>query len=220
MKHDTQTVTMTAEEAALFHRFKESEAMKIEADRAHRERETYRNLVDEEIERTIPLLRAVSSGLRSAKEQVIQQFQTILQMKSQVMKLSRDEQRTHTFTNSEGDKRITLGMYHTDGYDDTADEGIAMVCRYLESLADEAKSKALVGMVLKLLSRDAKGTLKANRVLQLRRMAEESGSGLFIEGVRIIEESYRSAAGCQFIRAEIRGDDGGWITIPLGMTEA
>ena len=49
--------------------------------------------------------------------------------------------------------------YVTDGYRDTVEDGIAIVKEYIEGLAKDEKTKALVSMVLRLLARDAKGTL-------------------------------------------------------------
>lgn len=94
-----------------------------------------------------------------------------------------------------------------------------MVKQYIESLATDDKSKMLVNTVLRLLSRDQKGTLKASRVLQLRKMAEETQDDTFIEGVRIIEESYQPSTTKTFIRAEFK-DDKGWHIVPLSVTEA
>lgn len=37
---------------------------------------------------------------------------------------------------------------------------------------------------------------------------------------RIIEESYQPTVSKQFIRAEVRNDNGAWKQIPLGMTES
>ena len=48
----------------------------------------------------------------------------------------------------------------------------------------------------------------------------ETGDERFMEGVQIIEEAYQPAISKQFIRAEIKNDNGAWIAIPLGMTEA
>ena len=73
---------------------------------------------------------------------------------------------------------------------------------------------------MRLLAKDQKGTLKASRVLQLRKMAEETGNEQFIEGVRIIEESYQPTVTKQFIRADVKGDNGEWVSIPLSVTEA
>ncbi|MEO3299100.1 DUF3164 family protein, partial [Parabacteroides distasonis] len=113
-----------------------------------------------------------------------------------------------------------VGYYETDGYRDTVEDGIAIVKEYIEGLADNKKTKALVKMVLRLLARNAQGTLKASRIVQLRKIAEESEDERFMEGVQIIEEAYQPAISKQFIRAEVKNDNGAWIAIPLGMTEA
>ena len=76
-------------------------------------------------------------------------------------------------------------------------------------------------MVMKLLSKDAKGTLKASRIIQLRKMAEDSGAPEFIEGVKIIEESYQPIKSRTYLKAYVKNEQtGGWEQIPLGMTEA
>ena len=72
------------------------------------------------------------------------------------------------------------------------------------------KTKALVSMVLRLLARDAKGTLKASRIMQLRQVAMETGDDRFLAGVRIIEEAYQPEVSTQFIRAEIKNENGMW----------
>ena len=217
---DEKMMEISAEEMAEFREFRERKAKKEAELKAKQQREEYRALVDDEIEAAIPVLQNVSQDLAQVKSTVMENFRTILRMKSEVLGLGKDDQRSHTFTNSEGDKRITLGTYTTDGYRDTVDDGIRMVKEYIESLVDDEKSKMLVHAVLKLLSKDSKGTLKASRVIQLRKMADESGSGQFIEGVRIIEESYLPIISKQFIRAEVKDESGAWRTIPLGMTEA
>ena len=45
------------------------------------------------------------------------------------------------FTQFGGNKRITLGVYVTDGYRDTVEDGIVIVKEYIESLADNAKNR-------------------------------------------------------------------------------
>ena len=100
------------------------------------------------------------------------------------------------------------------------DAGIAKVKEYISSLARDEQSKILVETVLKLLSKDSKGTLKASRVLQLQQMAEKSGNADFIEGVRIIRDAYRPIESKSYVRAEYKSDSGAWVSVPLGMTEA
>lgn len=176
--------------------------------------------MDETIERAIPSLECLSQGIKETKQSILNEFRSVIDMKADVLKLKKDGQRSDTFTNSAGDKRITVGVYVTDGYRDTVEDGIAIVKEYIEGLASDAKTQSLVKMVLRLLARDAKGTLKASRVVQLRKIAEESGNERFMEGVQIIEESYQPAISKQFIRAEVKNENGAWVCIPLGMTEA
>ena len=219
-EEERKTIRLTDEEMALFEEYRQEKAKREAEEKARSERETYRRMVDDEVNSAIPVLLSLSDDIKETKKTVLGNFKSILDMKCEVLKVGRDDQRSHTFTNSEGNKRITLGVYVTDGYRDTVEEGIAIVKEYIESLADNARTKSLVSMVLKLLSRDAKGTLKASRIVQLRRIAEESGSTRFMEGVRIIEEAYQPAVSKLFVRAEMKNGDGMWVAIPLGMTEA
>ena len=123
---EKESVMMTAEEKAEFAAFREAKAKKAAEAKAKADREMYKQLVDEEIERSIPVL----------------------------------------------------------------------------------------------LSRDAKGTLKASRIVQLRKVAEDTGDVRFMEGVRIIEESYQPEVSKKFIRAEVKDKNGMWKCVPLGMTES
>lgn len=215
------TVVMTAEEKAEFEAFQAAKAKKAAEEKARADREQYRQLVDDEIERSIPVLEEISGRIKESKQRVMDNFKTILEMKGDLFKTKlKEDQRSHTFTNSKGNKRITLGVYVTDGYRDTVEDGIAIVKEYIESLAKDDKTRSLVSMVLRLLARDAKGTLKASRIVQLRKVAMEIGDDRFMEGVRIIEESYQPEVSKQFIRAEIKNENGMWKPIPLGMTES
>jgi hypothetical protein len=215
------TVVMTAEEKAEFEAFQAAKAKKAAEEKARADREQYRQLVDDEIERSIPVLEEISGRIKESKQRVMDNFKTILEMKGDLFKTKlKEDQRSHTFTNSKGNKRITLDVYVTDGYRDTVEDGIAIVKEYIESLAKDDKTRSLVSMVLRLLARDAKGTLKASRIVQLRKVAMETGDDRFMEGVRIIEESYQPEVSKQFIRAEIKNENGMWKPIPLGMTES
>ena len=216
-----QTVFMTEEEKAEFEAFQQAKARKAAEEKAKADREMYRQMVDEEIENSIPVLLGISEEIKESKQKVLDNFKAILAMKSDLFKtMMRNDQRSHTITNSAGDKRITLGVYVTDGYRDTLEDGIAIVKEYIASLANDEKTQALVNMVFRLLSRDAKGTLKASRIVQLRKVAEDTGDARFMEGVRIIEESYQPEVSKQFIRAEMKDRNGMWRPIPLGMTES
>ena len=183
------------------------------------EREAYKRLVSDAVEAQFPTLQAVSAELARRKAAVYEDFRQLLAMKSERYDV-RGDQRRHTFTNGAQTRRITLGYHQTDAYDDTVNEGIAKVKAFIGSMARDGDSRMLVEAVLKLLSRDQQGNLKASRVVQLQRMAEQSGDASFVDGVRIIREAYRPAVSKQFVRAEAKNEAGAWQSLPLGMTEA
>ena len=213
-----EQVQMTAEERQRYEAWKAEDEKKQAAAERKRQRGEYANMVDDEIRTAIPQLREMSEALKTVKDTIFGNFDAVLKMKSEILGLTRDDQRSHTFTTSDSTLRLTLGVNCIDGYRDTVEDGIAMVKAYIESLATDDKSKVLVSAVLRLLSRDGQGNLKASRVLQLRKMAEESGDERFIEGVRIIEESYQPTVTKRYIRAEYKDSKNAWRYIPLDMT--
>ncbi len=209
---------MTAEERKRYEAWKAEDEKKRAAEERKRQRGEYANMVDDEIRTAIPQLREMSEALKTVKDTIFGNFDAVLKMKSEILGLTRDDQRSHTFTTSDSTLRLTLGVNCIDGYRDTVEDGIAMVKKYIESLAKDDNSRALVNAVLRLLSRDGQGNLKASRVLQLRKMAEDSGDEQFLEGVRIIEESYQPTVTKRYIRAEYKDEKGAWRYIPLDMT--
>lgn len=214
-----ENVTMTAEERQEFEAYRAEKQKKEAAAQRKHQRENYASMVDDELRTTLPVLQELSEQIKTVKNTVFGNFDAILKMKSEVLGLTKDDQRSHTFTTSDSKLRLTLGVNTIDGYRDTVEDGIAMVKAYIESLAKDETSKALVNAVLRLLSRDQSGNIKASRVLQLRKMAEETGNERFIEGVQIIEESYQPTATKKYIRAEYKNEKGAWVIIPLGMTD-
>lgn len=210
---------MSAEERKEFEAFKAEREKKRRIEERKQQRQQYAALVDDEIATAIPQLRELSEQLKIVKEVIFGNFETILRMKSEITGVARDGQYSHTFTNSDSTLRIILGVNCIDGYRDTVEDGVAMVKSYIESLAKDEATKSLVNAVLRLLSRDGQGNIKASRVLQLRKMAEDSKDERFLEGVRIIEESYQPTVSKKFIRAQYKDDKGAWRYIPLGMTD-
>lgn len=217
------SVEMTEEQRRQFEAFQAAEARKRAEEKARQMREVYTEMVDKEIAELMPELVRVSGDIAAAKKKAYDNFKAIIELKEEIFRLRKNEDldvKSHTFTTTKGDMRITLGAYTIDNYLDTAEEGIAIVKDYISSLAKDAESQALVDMVLKLLAKDAKGTLKASRIIQLRRLADKSGNERFIEGVKIIEEAYAPVPSKTYVKAEVKGENGEWKAIPLGMTES
>lgn len=216
----TKTVQMTAEEAAQYEAFKAEQEKRAAAEKAKKDRETYGQLVDEEIEQAIPMLQELSGDIRTVKEKVIDNFQQILDMKAGVLKRVKDGQKSHTFTNSDGNKRITIGRCVVDGWRDTVEDGIAIVKDSVIGLIKDDETKALVNQIMRLIARDQAGNLKANKVLQLDKLAAELNNDRLNEGIAIIKEAHIPNFSKTYIRAEFQDENGMWRYIPLGMTEA
>lgn len=216
----SEQVTMSAAERAEWEAFKAEKAKKEAAEQRKQQRETYAQMVDDELEQAIPELLNLSGDIKAVKDTVFGNFAAIIDMKAELFGTKDGGQYSHTFTNSDSTLRLTLGVNTVDGYRDTVEDGIAMVRAYIESLATDDKTQALVSAVLRLLSRDGQGNLKASRVLQLRKMAEDSGDDQFLEGVKIIEESYQPSITRRYIRAQRKSPKtGAWVSIPLGITD-
>ena len=209
---------MTAQERQEYEAFKVMMARKAAEAKRKSDREAYTALVDETIAAVMPELTNISEAIAQKKTAAAEAFRGALEMKAELFGV-KDDQQSHTFTNSEGTMRITIGHYMLDNYRDTVNEGIAMVKMYIESQARDDASRALVKAILRLLSRDEAGNLKASRVLQLQKMAEETGDERFIEGVRIIQESYQPTPSKDYIRAAVRDESGAWVAVPLSMTD-
>jgi Protein of unknown function (DUF3164). len=211
---------MTAAELKEFEAYKAAKAAQQAKEERKKNLNTYNAMIDEQVNETIPELQSVSEQLSMVKKAVFDNFQSLLDMKKDVMKITKDGQRSHTFTNSDGNFRIILGYHVLDNYKDTVQDGIDMVKEYITSLAESDETKSLVDMVLKLLSKDQKGNLKASRVLQLRQIAEKVNNEKFTEGVEIIMNSYAPTPSKKFIQAFAKNDKDEWEVIPLSLTDA
>lgn len=216
-KNMETTEQISAEELQAFRAY---QAAKEAAARRQTLRKEYTELVDSEIEGAYQVLSLLSEEMALAKSTVFDNFRTVIEMKTEQMGLSKEGgQYTHTFTNSASSLRITLGNHTVDTYRDTVEEGIRMVTDYIESLAKDEASSALVSAVLRLLSRNKAGQIQASRVLQLRKLAEESGDESFLEGVKLIEDSYNPQVSKSFVKIEQKNSaTGEWISVPLSLS--
>lgn len=215
----TTMVEMTPEERQRFEAFKLEEAKRKRREEQEANLTAYRELVDETVEEVVAHFTQVSEHLRTAKGEAIRSLMDLVRMKRETLGLKADGQWSYTFTKPDSKRRVTMGVHTLDGWQDTVEEGIEMVMEYIKGLASDENSQALVGMVLQLLAKDASGNLKADKVLELRRIAEESGSEQFIDGVRLIEDSHFKTISKIFLKAEVRNDIGAWERIPLNITE-
>lgn len=218
MKDGTVTVTMSSDELSEYLAHKEAKELAAAQERAKAERQAYRQLSEEAVSQMMPLIKDIHERLKKAKTEVYCAFKTLIDTKSSLYE-GAGSQRSHSFRSADGTARITIGYHHRDAWDDMVDVGVSKVQAYVSSLAKDEESATLVAMLLDLLAKDKQGNLQADKVLQLAKYADESGSEDFIDGVRIIQESYRPERTRLYVRAEERNAFGSWVTIPLGLTE-
>lgn len=214
-----KNIEINEQEYEEFLRFKREREEQERKQRLEEEKKIYRSIVDETVERYFPILIGISTKMAEEKKKIIKEFESAIELKKKIYEIESTQQ-SHTFTTSDGTKRITIGVYQTDAYRDTVNEGIEKVRQSIVNLAKDNESKLLVEAILKLLSKDTKGNLKASRVLQLYNLAQKLGNKELLEGVKIIQESYQPVITKTYIRAEYKDKDGKWNNIPLGMTEA
>ncbi|MGL4908173.1 MAG: DUF3164 family protein [Bacteroidales bacterium] len=206
-----------AQKAELMEQLKAEKA--AEKQKVKDEREAYKALASDTVDRLMPMLSKLSGNLALEKAHVYSEFEAVLALKKELYGIA-DGQRSNTFINEKGDWRITIGSHTVDNYLDTVNEGIAMVQECIQGLGTDDNSRALVEVVNKLLSKDAKGNLKPSRVMQLRQLANKQGNARLLEGIEIIEAAYSPIESKKYVRAEYKNEHGAWVTIPLGMTEA
>ena len=218
---DTVKVEMTKEEFAHYQEALVLKQRQEQAQKDKEDREAYRQLSQSAVDEVFPRLVEASQRLKELKAEVYAAFQSVLDTKKGVGGFTKVDQRSHSFLSTDGRHRIRLGYYQRDGWDDTVEEGVQLVKDYLASLAGEdPKAQELVEIVLDLLSRDGKGNLRADKVLQLDKYAERQDNETFSRGVEIIKEAYRPERTKDFLTAEVKNALGKWVAVPLGMTEA
>ena len=217
---EIKKVEMTAEEYQEYLELKRKRAEEEAKQKKKADLEAYRQMVDNTLVDVAAILQEKSRDLAKTKAYVLKLFRDVIDMKQDVIGVKEGGQYSHTFTDSDSTVRITIGFNTIDAYLDTVNEGIAMVKEYLVSLGSDENSQNLVRMVLQLLSTDQQGNLKASRVVQLRKYANESGNDRFIEGVELIESAYKPQKTKMYIRLDVRDEKtNAWRAVPLSMTE-
>lgn len=182
-----------------------------------RERQSYGNMRDEFVERVFGSLKQLSDNMLAEKQSIFEESGTLDEMQQRLFKVKLDR-KSRTLTHSNGRISIKVGNRMNDGWDDTVEIGIEKVREYLSTLATDEKSARLIKTITRLLAKDQKGTLKANKVLELKKMAEEEQDETFLEGIRIIENAYRPVPTCQFVEVKYKDDNDKECSLPLSMS--
>lgn len=191
------------------------DALKARRAAKERDREAYRQIVDDTVDSACQRLQAASTILSEIKSEVFQQFKAVLAMKDEVYQI-KEAQRSHTFSTERFG--ITIGYRVIDGWDDTASAGVAKVNGFIATLAKDDNSAALVETVFNLLKKDQAGNLRANRVIELRKLTDKFNNAEFTDGVNIIVNAYKPVRSCWFVEAWEIGAGNKKVSIPLSIS--
>lgn len=189
---------------------------KADKERIQAERDAYSEIVDSTVRENVKRLQELSNEMAKVKDEVFASFETIIQSKEELFKVKLDR-KSDTFTTSDGTMRIKLGYRTLDSYNDTVNAGLALVEKFLSTLAKDENSAVLVGTITSLLAKNQKGDLNARKVLELEKLSRQYNDNDFTEGIRIIKEAYNPTESGQFISVEIKNKEGKMETLPLSM---
>lgn len=207
---------LSKEERAAIKAQLEAEERAEEAN-LQRERQSYNDMRDEFVTRTFQSLKQLSNCMQEQKQTIFEESAELDTMQQRLFKVKLDR-KSRTLTHSDGHISIKVGNRLNDGWDDSVEIGIEKVREYLATLATDEKSARLVNAITSLLAKDQKGTLKANKVLELEKMANESQDATFLEGLRIIKEAYRPVPTCQFVEVKYKDENDVERSLPLSMS--
>lgn len=182
------------------------------------DRKAYKEAVEESFTELFYKLTALSSTLSNVKTDFFRDVTILLSLKKDAYGI-KDGQQSHTFSDEKGNS-ITLGYRVTDGWDDTVNAGIAKINQVIGSLAKDPNSETLVKTLNRLLKKDAKGNLKASRVVEIKQMAEDFKSPLFDDGIDIIIGAYKPVKSSYFIEASTTDETGKKVHLPLSISSA
>ena len=110
-----ETVQMSAEERREYEAYKAAKAEREAKEKAKRDREAYRQLVDETINSVFPDLEALSGMLASRKKEVYDRFHQALLLKAEIFEGVADN-KSNTFTDKECKRRIGVDAPYDRGH--------------------------------------------------------------------------------------------------------
>lgn len=194
-----------------------NEEKQREEQQEQERRDSYKELVDSTVREAVAKLTALSNDMMRVKQEVFNDFAALIKSKNELFNVKIDRQ-SDTFTTSDSVASITLGNRTNEGWDDTVNAGIEMVREYMATLATNQETAVLIETIMGLLAKDRKGTLKANKVLELERLAVKSQNALFLEGIKVIKAAYRPVPTCQFISVRLKDKEGKEVQLPLSLS--
>ncbi len=185
---------------------------KAKAEAVTQERNRYKQLSETTVDEAFIALEKISAYLSQEKRKIYDSFNTLVELKKEVYNTTR-KNKSHTFTDKEGKRQITIGRRELMRWDGTEKEGIELIDTYLEEKVLDDEMKAVLTEVLR---RDANGQLDAQRVMSLAKLKEQISDSRFQEGVEIVLSAYKPTETAIYVEVRERsGLTQKWKALPL-----
>ena len=212
---ETQSV-LTPEEEALFKKLEAKKKAQLEKTRD--DRKALKALEVEMVKKHLPTISELSALLSDVKYGIFADFATLIDERRRLY-AGNPNQKTYTFSDNDGGS-ILMGYKTVTRFDDTANEGFALISKYLESLSENDDNKARILIINKALRRDKEGNRDPKKVLDLLALVDEIDNPMFTDGAKIILDAKREENTKLFIEARRKNGIQETVSIPLSITTA
>lgn len=162
---------------------------KDEAAKREREKAKYEKDRDASIEHVMEAAREASLALNRLKDIVTVIMDEQHRKLDEYGALRKNSKGGFTVSNTDGTARVTRRIDSDPKWDERAEKGVALI---REFLADTVKKrdKKLFEILLSFLERNKKGDLEYAKVLTLMQHRDKYSDERWLEGLRLLEESY------------------------------
>lgn len=202
---------LSPEQKEEFLRQAEAEKQRQQSER-EAERLRYKQLAELSVDEIFTKLETANAQLSDLKREAFDTLNTLAVMKKELY-VTTQRNKSHTFTNANSTRSITIGSRDIEGWDGTEAEGVELINEYLSSKVADDELRAILG---ELLKRDKEGQLNKHRVMSLAKLKERVSDPKFREGVDVILSAYKPQRTAIFVEAKQRsGLAQKWRPLPL-----
>jgi len=191
---------------------------KAEREANKKDRETLETLENEIVDEMFDEAKPVSDNLISFKRRFLEKTAPLIAMKIELGKAAPDQDQ-YSFKSDKG-RRWVLRYNHTTRYDDGIQAAIGYAKQWMQDQIEDEKSKRLVGLIDRLLSKDQKGNYSPSNLLQFVRQAREMNEPLIHQAAETIEQSVYEDMTSISVLSFYKDDMGAERKLPLSAVKA
>lgn len=160
----------------------------------------------------------ISDSLMAFKRWVVEKAGPLNDMKIAHGKAAPDQDQ-YTHKSFDG-KRVVVRYNRTTRYDDGIQAAISYAKQWMQDQIDDEKSKRLVGLIDRLLSKDQKGNYSPSNLLQFVRHAREMNDPLIQQAAEAIEQSIYEDSTSISVLIFHKDDLGVELRLPMSIVKA